>query len=136
MKYLLDTNICIYTIRQKPAQVLEQFQKHTVGDIGISSITAAELWYGVGKSKQKKQNEKALRQFLFPLEIVRFNSQAAEAYGIIRALLERQGKPIDPLDTLIAAQAVSMGTILVTNNEKEFKKVPRLQIENWAATGA
>ncbi len=132
MKYLLDTNICIYTIRQKPAPVLEQFQKHDPGEIGISSITAAELWYGVGKSKQKEQNEKALSQFLLPLEIVPFDSQAAEAYGVIRALLENQGKPIDPLNTLIAAQAVSMGTILVTNNEREFKQVPRLQIENWA----
>ena len=134
MKYLLDTNICIYTIRKRPVRVLKQFQEHDLGEIGISSITAAELWYGVGKSKQKEQNEKALRQFLFPLEIVPFDSRAAETYGVIRALLENQGKPIDPLDILIAAQAVSMGTILVTNNEKEFKHIPRLQIENWATT--
>jgi len=134
MKYLLDTNICIYTIRQKPAQVLEQFHKLTPGDIGISSITAAELWYGVEKSKGGEKNKKALEKFMFPLEIIPFDAPAAMAYGVIRSLLESQGKPIGPLDTLIAAHALSIGAILVTNNEKEFKRIPRLQIENWATT--
>lgn len=133
MKYLLDTNICIYTIRQKPKRVLTRFQACEVGEIGISSITAAELWYGVEKSTQKEQNEEALSKFLFPLEIAPFETSAAEAYGVIRAELETQGLPIGGLDMLIAAQAVSLGAVLVSNNEREFKRVPRLQLENWAA---
>lgn len=133
MKYLLDTNICIYTIRQKPGRVLTRFQESMVGEIGVSSITAAELWYGVEKSLQKEQNEHALRKFLLPLVIVPFDARAAEAYGMIRAGLETQGKPIGALDMLIAAQAVSQGTVLVTNNVREFSRVPRLQLENWAA---
>lgn len=131
MKYLLDTNICIYTIRQKPAQVIERFKEHDVGDIGISSITAAELWYGVEKSTQRKKNIQALEQFLFPLEVVPFDTISAITYGAIRFLLERKGKPIGSLDTLIAAQALSLGVVLVTNNEKEFNRVPDLKIENW-----
>jgi tRNA(fMet)-specific endonuclease VapC len=133
MNYLLDTNICIYTIRQSPPQTLKRFREHSVGEIGISSITAAELWFGVEKSKQKKRNSKALDQFLFPLEIVPFDVPAAITYGVIRTRLESQGTPIGPLDTLIAAHALSLGAILVTNNEKEFKRIARLQIENWAS---
>lgn len=132
MKYLLDTNICIYTIRKKPAQVIACFNEHDVGDIGISSITAAELWYGVEKSTQRKKNIKALEQFLFPLEIVSFDTVSAITYGAIRSLLERKGKPIGSLDTLIAAQALSLGVVLVTNNEREFNRIPNLRIENWA----
>lgn len=133
MKYLLDTNICIYTIRQKPAQVIERFNEHDVGDIGISSITAAELWYGVEKSTQRKKNIQALEQFLFPLEVVPFDTISTITYGAIRSFLESKGKPIGSLDTLIAAQALSLGVVLVTNNEKEFSRVPNLKIENWAA---
>ncbi len=133
MKYLLDTNICIYTIRQSSPQTLKRFREHGVGEIGISSIAAAELWSGVEKSKQRKRNTIALDQFLFPLEVVPFDTPAAIAYGAIRTLLESQGTPIGSLDTLIAAHALSLGSVLVTNNEKEFKRIPRLQIENWAS---
>ncbi len=133
MKYLLDTNICIYTIRKKPAQVIARFNEHDVGDIGISSITAAELWYGVEKSTRRKKNIMALEQFLFPLEIVPFDTISAITYGAIRSFLESKGKPIGSLDTLIAAQALSLGVVLVTNNEREFNRVPNLRIENWAA---
>ena len=132
MRFLLDTNICIYIINKKPPGVLQQLKRYTVGDIGISSITAAELWFGVEKSMYQEQNGQALRQFLLPLEMVPFNSKAAETYGKIRSQLESSGNPIGALDTLIAAQAVSMGITLVTNNEKEFKRVPQLRIENWA----
>jgi tRNA(fMet)-specific endonuclease VapC len=132
MKYMLDTNICIYTIRRQPAQVIDRFRQHHVGEIGVSSITAAELWYGVEKSTQRKKNSKALEQFLFPLEIAPFNTEAAEAYGMIRSLLDRKGKPIGSLDTLIAAHARSLDLVLVTNNERKFKRVPKLRIENWA----
>ncbi|MFO7918075.1 MAG: type II toxin-antitoxin system VapC family toxin [Anaerolineae bacterium] len=135
MKYLLDTNICIYLIREKPRRVIEQFETAVVGDVAISAITVAELWYGVGKSQYRQKNQQALRKFLLPLVIVDFSQEAAVTYGKIRSELERSGRPIGPLDTLIAAQAVSLGLTLVTNNEKEFARVPGLALENWAAEG-
>lgn len=132
MKYLLDTNICIYLIKKKPAQVLENFQAHSVGDIGISAVTIAELQYGVCKSQHVEQNERALEQFLIPLICIPFDDQAAVTYGEIRATLEAQGTPIGALDTLIAAQALSLDVALVTNNTREFSRVPGLQIIDWA----
>ncbi len=134
MKYLLDTNICIYLIKQKPPQVTSRFTNYSVGDIGISSITVSELWYGVAKSNYRKVNAQALEQFLLPLVVIEFDESIAEAYGEIRATLERAGEPIGALDTLIAAHAVSMNVVLVTNNERAFSKVPGLVIENWAKT--
>jgi tRNA(fMet)-specific endonuclease VapC len=131
MKYLLDTNICIYLIKQKPLSVIDKFNEHSVGDIGISSITVAELLYGVQKSQHRKQNQSALMQFLSPLEIAVFDTDAAFSYGQIRAELERKGTPIGSLDTLIAGHAVSLGVSLVTNNEQEFSRVPGLNVENW-----
>lgn len=131
MKYLLDTNICIYVIKKKPLQVLQQFQEYSFGDIGVSSITVAELAYGVQKSRYKKKNQAALEQFLLPLEITPFDDQAAMAYGTIRASLEAKGRPIGSLDMLIAAQALSLGVPLVTNNVDEFSRVPGLILENW-----
>lgn len=133
MKYLLDTNICTYLIKQKPPQVLARFQEHFFGDIGISSITVAELQYGVRKSQQIEKNQQALEQFLLPFVIADFDDQAATSYGIIRAALEINGTPIGALDTLIAAQALSLGITLVTNNTSEFAKVPGLAIANWAS---
>lgn len=132
MRYLLDTNICIYLIKEKPAQVLDKFRAHSVGQIGVSSITVSELWYGVAKSERRKVNERALKQFLLPLTVREYDDGAAEAYGKIRAALEKEGQPIGAMDLLIAAQAVSMGVILVTNNEREFSRVPGLIVENWA----
>ena len=132
MKYLLDTNICIYLIKKKPASVINRFEQHSVGDIGISSITAAELFYGVQKSQHRKQNQAALMQFMSPLEIAEFDIDAALSYGQIRTELESQGTPIGSLDTFIAGHAVSMGVTLVTNNEREFSRVPGLIVENWA----
>ncbi|MBM4464946.1 MAG: type II toxin-antitoxin system VapC family toxin [Chloroflexi bacterium] len=131
MKYLLDTNICIYVIKKKPPQVLQQFRSHFVGDIGVSSITVAELQYGVQKSQYPEQNQRALEQFLVPLVIVGFDEQAAAMYGKIRAALEAQGTPIGALDMLIAAHALSLGVTLVTNNIREFSRVPELQLANW-----
>jgi tRNA(fMet)-specific endonuclease VapC len=128
---LLDTNICIYIIKRKPEEVLRHFQQYHPGDIGISSITLAELQYGVAKSQARKRNSEALSEFLIPLEILSFDESATQAYGAIRTLLEQQGKTIGAMDLLIAAHAVSLGAILVTNNVKEFKKVPDLTIENW-----
>jgi tRNA(fMet)-specific endonuclease VapC len=131
MKFMLDTNICIYLIKQKPPQVMDRFQEHTIGDIGVSSITVAELVYGVRKNQRPEQNQSALEQFLIPLVIADFDSEAAGSYGQIRANLESLGTPIGTFDTLIAAHALSLGAALVTNNLSEFKQVPKLNVVNW-----
>lgn len=133
MKFLLDTNICIYIIKQKPLEVLHKFNTYQVGDIGISSLTVAELEFGVQKSQYPAKNQQALAQFLLPLEIVNFDYAAATIYGDIRARLEKQGTPIGSLDTLIAAHALSLQVILITNNIKEFSRVPNLKSENWVS---
>ena len=131
MKYLVDTNICIYLIKKRPPSVIAKFNEHSVGDIGVSSLTVAELAYGVQKSQRRTQNREALLQFLSPLVISEFDANAAFSYGKIRAELESQGTPIGSLDTLIAGHAVSLEVTLVTNNEREFSSVPDLVIENW-----
>lgn len=132
MKVLLDTNICIYLIKQRPPSVLRRFASYRIGDIGISAITLAELEYGVSKSHHTKRNREALEQFLSPLEVVPFGREATAAYGRIRANLEKKGRPIGPMDLLIAAHALSLGTRLATNNVREFKRVSGLRVENWA----
>lgn len=132
MIFLLDTNTCIYLIRERPLEVLRRFEEHAVGDIGVSSVTAAELHFGAQKSQRPAQNLRALEQFLLPLAVVEFDHSAAAAYGRIQASLEGRGTPIGPLDTLIAAHALSLGLTLVTNNEREFTRVPDLEVENWA----
>ncbi|HUT19255.1 MAG TPA: type II toxin-antitoxin system VapC family toxin [Anaerolineae bacterium] len=132
MKYMLDTNICIYLIKQKPPQLLRKFAELSFGDVGVSAITVAELQYGVQKSQYPEQNQQALGQLLIPLTIVDFDHNAAVAYGAIRAALERQGTPIGSLDTLIAAHAQSLDVTLVTNNVREFSRVPDLKVVNWA----
>ena len=131
MKYMLDTNICIYIIKKRPVQVLQTLQTKKIGDICISSITLAELEYGVEKSDQKMKNQLALTEFLAPIEVINFNDSAAKKFGEIRAYLERKGKVIGPFDLQIAAHALSEELILVTNNVKEFERVPDLKIENW-----
>jgi len=131
MKYLLDTNICIYIIKKKPPEVLQKFSSYPIGEIGLSSITIAELKYGVQKSQQPDRNEKALEKFLVPLEIVNFDYNASIAYGKIRAELESKGTPIGPLDNLIAAHALSLNVTLVTNNTREFLRIPDLKVINW-----
>lgn len=131
MKVLLDTNICIYIIKQQPAGVLKHFMAFQVGDIGISSITLSELRYGVAKSTHHAKNAKALDEFVTPLEIVSFDEQAACVYGAIRASLEKAGTPIGSMDMLIAAHAVSLGLPLVTNNAREFARISDLTILDW-----
>lgn len=132
MKVLLDTNICIYIIKQQPANVLKQFMEFQVGDIGISSITLSELRYGVAKSAHHEKNAKALDEFVTPLEVVSFDEQAASVYGNIRASLEKAGTPIGSMDMLIAAHAISLEVSLVTNNMREFARISGLTILNWA----
>ena len=131
MKFLLDTNICIYLIKKKPPEVLQRFNTVEVGEIGVSSITVAELEFGVQKSQFPEKNHQALTQFLLPLLVLDFDKSAAVIYGNIRAGLEKQGKPIGSLDTLIAAHALSLDATLITNNLKEFERVPNLKLENW-----
>lgn len=133
MILLLDTNTCIYLIKKHPPEVLRRFDEYTVGDIGISSITAAELHFGVPKSQRPEENLRALEQFLLPLTLAHFDENAAAAYGHVRAQLEKQGTPIGSLDTLIAAHALSLDLMLVTNNVREFERVPGLEVENWVA---
>ena len=127
MKLLLDTNICIYIIKQQPAAVLKHFLEYQVGDIGISSITLSELRYGVAKSIHREKDAKALDEFIIPLEVVSFDEGAAHIYGDIRASLEKAGS----MDMLIAAHAVSLEIPLVTNNTREFVRIPTLNIIDW-----
>jgi tRNA(fMet)-specific endonuclease VapC len=130
---MLDTNTCIYIIKQKPVQVLERLRNTKVSQIGISSITMSELAYGVHKSTKPEQNQMALAQFAAPLEILAYDAKAVQVYGALRAHLEKQGTPIGALDMLIAAHALSESCFLITNNEKEFARVPALKVENWVS---
>lgn len=127
---LLDTNICIYIINAKPPEVLARFHLYQVGDVGLCSVVAAELAFGVAKSGSTR-NRQALDMFLAPLQILPFDTAAVWAYGDLRADLERRGTPIGSLDTMIAAHALSLHAALVTNNTREFAKVPGLQLNNW-----
>jgi len=136
VKIMLDTNICIYLIRQRPESLLARFRSFPVGNIGISVITLAELQYGASKSSRPRQNREALEQFLSPLEVAAFDRQATVAYGNLRAALERKGRPIGAMDLLIAGHALSLGVRLVTNDEREFRQVPGLRVENWVSRGA
>ena len=132
MTYMLDTNICIYAMKQKPEKVLQRFKQEINNGICISSITLAELEYGMKRSSDPAKNEQALLRFLAPLDVLPFESAAASEYGAIRAYLQQQGTPIGPLDMLIAGHAKAEDLILVTNNVREFERVPALKIENWA----
>jgi tRNA(fMet)-specific endonuclease VapC len=132
MKYLLDTNICIYIINEKPDKVLRKFEQYPVFEFGISSITHAELQYGIEKSKKKKTNQDALDEFLLPLTILPFHGKKlVTCYGEIRASLESKGRTIGPLDMLIAAHALSLDLTIISNNIKEFSRIPKLKSENW-----
>ena len=133
MRFLLDTDICIYIIKRKPLKVWQKFQGLPLGDVGVSSITVAELQYGVYKSQYQKKNKAALNQFLLPLEIAPFDTNATAIYGKIRAALETKGQVIGGMDMLIAAQAIALGLTLVTNNSDEFSRIPDLVIENWVS---
>ena len=131
MIFMLDTDICIYIIKRKPLRVLDRLKKAEISEITISSITLSELLFGVSKSSKPEQNLMALTQFVAPLDILPYGDEAAQYYGELRAHLEKQGTPIGSLDMLIAAHALSISGTLITNNEKEFNRVPNLNIENW-----
>lgn len=132
MTYMLDTNICIYVMKKKPENVLRRFREELDGGICISSITLAELEYGMKHSSDPVKNEQAHLRFLAPLSVLPFGAAAASEYGEIRAYLQSRGTPIGPLDMLIAAHARVEGMTLVTNNMREFERVPELDLENWA----
>ncbi len=131
MKYMLDTNICIALIKQKPPKILARFDRLSAGDVGISAITLAELRYGVARSRNIERNTQALEEFLLPLEVADFDERAASAYGTVRADLENAGRPIGSLDTQIGAHARSLNAVLVTNNTAESRRIKGLKIENW-----
>lgn len=131
MRYMLDTNICIYAIKNRPPRVLEHLRAHAAAGLGISSVSVAELFFGAEKSGSKK-NLAALKHFLEPLEIADFDLNAAQVYGRLRKTLELAGTPIGPLDTQIAAHALAVGAVLVTNNGREFSRVAGLELANWA----
>ena len=132
MRYMLDTNICIYAIKHKPEKVFQKLQTIDPQDVCVSSVTYAELVHGVEKSAAVEKNRLALSMLLANIEILDFDVDAADCYGKIRADLEKKGTPIGPLDMMIAGHAMSMGDTVVTNNVKEFSRVPDLKIENWA----
>jgi len=129
--YLLDTNICIYIIKKKPDDVIIKLKSKSKKDIYISSITIAELEYGVSKSKFPEKNKIALIEFLSIFKILNFDDHDAMEFGIIKSDLESKGKIIGPMDLLLAAQAKSKNLILITNNTKEFERIKDLKIENW-----
>ncbi|MGN1170399.1 MAG: type II toxin-antitoxin system VapC family toxin [Lachnospiraceae bacterium] len=131
MRYMLDTNICIYSIKHKPESVFRRLQEHDPSEICISSVTYAELVHGVEKSQAVEKNRLALALLLANIEILDFDTLAAEAYGKIRADLEKGGTPIGPLDMMIAGHAKSLDYCIVTNNTKEFSRVRGLKLENW-----
>ena len=131
MIYMLNTNICIYIIKKKPENVLLRFKEEINNGICISAVTLAGLEYGIRHSANPLKNEQALLRFLVPLTVLPFGASAAIEYGKIRAFLQNKGTPIGALDMLIAGHAKAENMILVTNNIKEFNRVPDLDIENW-----
>lgn len=132
MTYMLDTNICIYAMKNKPEKVLRRFKEELDNGICISSITLAELEYGMKHSSDPAKNGVALLRFLLPMSVLPFGPDAASEYGEIRAYLQSKGTPIEPLDMLIAGHAKAENLVLVTNNVREFERIPGLRLENWA----
>ena len=131
MRYLLDTNVCIQLIRQRSPILLARIRSFETGGLGVSTITVAELQYGVFKSRDAERNAAALEAFLLPFDTRPFTEDAAAAYGLIRAQLEARGEPIGSLDTLLAAHALALHVPIVTHNAREFRRVPGLDVEDW-----
>jgi len=132
MRYMLDTNILIFLIKKRPLEVLSQFARHPLSDVCISTMTVAEMEFGVARSASTK-NRLALDGWLQLLATPAFDEAAAQAYGRLRATLAQRGTPIGPLDTLIAAHALSLDATLVSNNVREFSRVPGLRVEDWSS---
>jgi len=135
--YLLDTNTCVALIRKSEGaeRILRRLTRHAVTDVAVAALTVAELEVGVAKSREPARNRARLDQFLLPLQILPFDDSAAAAYGPVRADLEARGLGIGSIDTLLAAQALSLGAVMVTNNTREFERVPGLIVEDWSRRG-
>ena len=131
MKYLLDTNICSYIIHDRSERLRKHFRKFRYGDVGISAITLSELHHGVAVSADADRNAGILETFLSPLIIAPYDADAAQHYGRVQAELKKKGTTIETMDLLIAAHALALDTILVTNNTRDCRRVPGLRIENW-----
>ena len=130
---MLDTDTCISLIKARPDKISRRLSRLPVEDVGISSIVAAELWYGVALSEKKKQNEAVLRDFLDFIKVIDRPGGACPLYGRISAHLKKEGTPIGAMDLLIASHAAFLNAVLVTNNSREFDRVPDLKVENWMA---
>ncbi len=130
LKYMLDTNIVIYTLKNRPARVRDAFKRHS-GQMAISAVTLGELIYGAERSSQTERNLKDIEGMTARLEVLPFNDLAALHFGQLRAELASAGKPIGPYDQMIAGHARALGLVMVTNNIEEFKRVPGLRIDNW-----
>jgi len=131
MRFMLDTNTCVDLIRQRNDRILRKMLRLKPDDLCVSSVTLSELEYGAAKSADPGRNRLALATFMTPLSVMPYDDAVAPVYGKLRAELERAGTPIGPLDTLIAAHALSLGLTVVTDNEREFRRVSGLKVENW-----
>jgi tRNA(fMet)-specific endonuclease VapC len=131
MRYLLDTNICIYIANKKPQSVLARLRDLKAGDVGMSVITYLELMFGAWKSQHREANLQLIRSLQQLIPVLALDASAGQHYGQLRAELQRKGSPIGAYDLLIAAQALSLGLTLVTNNTREFRRVPELIVEDW-----
>jgi tRNA(fMet)-specific endonuclease VapC len=128
---MLDTDVCITIIKDRPEPIRRRLSRLSPDEVGISSSVTAELWFGVALSQKKKQNQAALKDFLDYATILNWPYEACPIYGQLRTVLQKKGTPIGAMDMLIASHAVLLDAILVTNNTKEFNRVPDLKIENW-----
>ena len=131
MKYLLDTNICIYLLNNKYEKIINRIETEGFDNLALSVITIAELEFGVSKSKHQDKNKIALMEFLLPFNILDFNQNDAFEYGKIRTFLQKKGLLIGNMDMLIASQVIANDLILVTNNIREFERIPEIKLENW-----
>jgi tRNA(fMet)-specific endonuclease VapC len=134
MRYMLDTNICIYIAKKKPIEVLHRFEKMTIGQVGMSTITYGELLFGAHKSQHPKKTMLVLEGLIELIPVLPIPKEAGHCYGQIRCGLEKVGKSIGNNDLWIAAHALALDLVLVTNNVKEFNRIPHLKVENWVET--
>jgi tRNA(fMet)-specific endonuclease VapC len=132
IRRLLDTSACVELVRGRSDRILARLRSCPLGSVGLSTITLAELCHGAEKSSDPGRNRLALTQFCAPLEILPFDDRAALSTGEVRSRLERAGGSIGPLDTLIAGHALALSAVLVTDNERVFRRVAGLRVENWA----
>jgi tRNA(fMet)-specific endonuclease VapC len=134
MKYLLDTNVCVDYLSGRHEEVVNRIQRSVPADLGLSSVVIAELRYGADRSARPKANHARVDVLVAEIPPLDFDLEAASAYGRLRARLEEAGTPIGPNDMLIAAQALSRGLVLITDNVGEFRRVKGLRVENWRVT--